>query len=245
MTSFSLKDCTVIVTGAGRGNGQAIAAGMKRAQAFVVGVDLQFSHDDCDARFIGDVTDAQVRQDVRQFIETRDPKNLVLVNNAGITRPNLGRYSEEDWRATLEVNLTAPFLWTEEFLPVFQSIGEGAVINITSLGAARAFPNNPAYVASKSGLRMLGLYYAKELGQYGVRVNNIGPGYMRTDMTAKSYAQEDVRANRAAHTLLNRWGTPEDLVGAAVFLASSNARYITGQDLYVDGGWLANGLIGE
>lgn len=244
MPSFSLKDCTVIVTGAGRGNGLAIAQGMKDAQASVIGIDRVFQDHVCDIEFTGDVTDQMMREQVRAHIETNKPQKLVLVNNAGITRPNEDAYPEADWRDTLETNLTAPFLWIEEFRPLFRALGNGSIINITSLGAERAFPNNPAYIASKSGLRMLGLYYAKELGQFGVRVNNIGPGYMTTDMTAKSYAQEDIRASRAEHTLLKRWGKPQDLVGAAVFLASSYADYITGQDLYVDGGWMANGLVG-
>jgi len=90
---------------------------------------------------------------------------------------------------------------------------------------------------------MLTKYYAKALGPYGVRVNNLGPGYIVTEMTEKSYSDSSIRANREKHTFLQRWGSPKDLIGASIFLASSASSYITGQDIYVDGGWTANGLI--
>ena len=119
------------------------------------------------------------------------------------------------------------------------------MINITSLGAERAFPNNPAYIASKGGLKMLTRYYAKELGADGIRVNNVGPGYMLTDMTRKGYENDSLRRAREQQTLLKRWGQPADLQGVVIFLASDASSYVTGQDIYVDGGWLTNGLIEE
>ena len=118
----------------------------------------------------------------------------------------------------------------------------GSIINITSLNAELAFPNNPAYVAFKGGLKQLTKALALDLGQYNIRVNNIGPGYMKTDMTKKSWLNPKLRKARTSRILLNRWGEKEDIVGPCIFLASDASKYVTGHDLYVDGGWLANGL---
>jgi len=141
------------------------------------------------------------------------------------------------------VNLSAPFQWIEAFTPLFIEASQGSIINITSLGAELAFPNNPAYVASKGGLKMLTKSLAKDLGKYGIRVNNLGPGYFVTDMTKNSYHNRKSRTIRQKHTLLGRWGNLSELVGPCIFLASNASAYVTGQDLYVDGGWITNGLV--
>ena len=90
---------------------------------------------------------------------------------------------------------------------------------------------------------MLTKYYAKSLGKYKIRVNNIGPSYIRTDMTKGSYSDESIKINREKHTFLDRWGESQDIANACLFLCSDESRYITGQDIYVDVGWTANGLI--
>ena len=118
----------------------------------------------------------------------------------------------------------------------------GSIINVTSINAELGFPNNPAYVASKGGLKMLTKSLARDFGKYNIRVNNLGPGYIITDMTKSSYQNKKSRMTRQKHTLLGRWGVITDLVGPCIFLASDAAGYVTGQDIYVDGGWLANGL---
>ena len=120
--------------------------------------------------------------------------------------------------------------------------GGGSIINITSIGAELGFPNNPAYIAAKGALKQLTRSLALDLGSFGIRVNNIGPGYFRTDMTKGSWNDPQLEEDRIRRTILGRWGEPDDLAGAAIFLASEASRYITGQDLYVDGGWLAKGL---
>ena len=118
----------------------------------------------------------------------------------------------------------------------------GSIINITSINAELGFPNNPAYVTSKGGLKMLTKSLARDFGKYGIRVNNLGPGYIVTEMTKKSYQNKKSRMIKQRHTLLGRWGDLTDLIGPCVFLASDASGYVTGQDIYVDGGWLANGL---
>ena len=121
----------------------------------------------------------------------------------------------------------------------------GSIINITSINAELGFPRNPSYVASKGGLKMLGKALAKDWGKYGIRVNNLGPGYIKTEMSSKTFSNKKLREQRAMHTMLGRWGEKDDLVGPCVFLASDASKYVTGQDLYVDGGWIANSIITE
>mgnify|MGYP006194349185 FL=1 len=126
---------------------------------------------------------------------------------------------------------------------------KGSIINITSLNSEMAFPNNPAYPATEGGLKMLTKSFAYELGKYNVRVNNIGPGYFKTEFHKQdgrldklNWEDENILKERSAKTLLGRWGEPSDIEGLAVFLCSDCSSYITGQDIYVDGGWLTKGI---
>ena len=122
---------------------------------------------------------------------------------------------------------------------------DGSIVNITSLNAKLGFPNNPAYVAAKGGLKMLGKSLARDWGTFGIRVNNLGPGYIKTDMTKKSFNNLKIRKIREKRTMLGKWGEIKDLLGPCIFLISNASNYITGQDLYVDGGWISNGLSNE
>ena len=105
-----------------------------------------------------------------------------------------------------------------------------------------AFPQNPAYVATKAGLSQLTKSAAYDLAKYGIRANSIAPGYIHTDMTDQSYNDPHAHEERKKRTILDRWGTCDDLVGASIFLASDASSYITGQELFVDGGWSVKGL---
>ncbi|HJR55984.1 MAG TPA: SDR family oxidoreductase, partial [Rhizomicrobium sp.] len=121
--------------------------------------------------------------------------------------------------------------------------GSASVINITSINSVRGFPGNPGYVASKAGLAGLTRALAVDLAAEKIRVNALAPGYVHTAMTAGSHADPVLHEQRRRHTVLGRWGQPEDMGGAAVFLASDAAAYMTGQEIFVDGGWTVNGLI--
>ena len=118
----------------------------------------------------------------------------------------------------------------------------GVIINITSINAEFAFPNNPAYQATKAGLKQLTKSLALDLAKFGIRVNSIGPGYFRTSMTKKSWDNLKRRKEIQECTMLKRWGVPKDLEGIIIFLSSDASSYITGQDIYVDGGWTAKGM---
>jgi len=231
-----------IVTGAAKGNGKAIADIIEEAGARVIRVDLLKCNKDEDS-FIGEITNDGLIKNVVDYCSKQNYKTLVLINNAGVTLPNDYPYPKSDWDNTIAVNLSAPFKWIEAFIPLFKEVKNASIINITSLGAELAFPNNPAYIASKGGLKMLTKFYAKSLGGYGVRVNNVGPGYIVTDMTKGSYANQVTKERREKHTFLGRWGLPVDIAGVCVFLCAEESKYVTGQDIYVDGGWMANGLV--
>ena len=114
------------------------------------------------------------------------------------------------------------------------------MINITSLNSELGFPNNPAYVSMKGGLKQLTKSLAIDLGEFNIRVNNLGPGYIKTNMTKGSWKNRKTEIED--RTILGRWGEPEDLLGTVIFLLSSASNYITGQDIYVDGGYLAKGM---
>ena len=120
--------------------------------------------------------------------------------------------------------------------------GGGSIINITSIGSTLGFPGNPSYGASKGGLRVLTKALANDLGDENIRVNNLAPGYIRTDMTEISFKDERKNKARLQRMLLGRWGEITDLCGAAIFLASDASSHVTGTDLFVDGGWTAKGL---
>jgi len=249
---FSLEGKNAIITGAANGNGKEIARGLYRAGSSVLLIDRdsigleksrqEFCKDDPmgEDRVFTLCCDVTSDKDLKGIIDPFKSVDI-LVNCAGITRGgNFLEHSNENWENTLSVNLTAVFKIIKLVAPIMAS--GSSIINVTSLNSEMAFPENPAYVAAKGGLKMLTKSAALDLGQQGIRVNNLGPGYIKTAMTAKSWSNENTRKQRSAKTILGRWGSPEDLVGASIFLASAASSYITGQDIYVDGGWLAKGL---
>ena len=251
---FGLTGRRALVTGAAAGNGRAIAEGLLRAGAEVLLVDVQEEGLDRAVHelrsqglkadgFRCDLSEEAEIENLASHVSRETEGRGILVNNAGITLPGgFLDYPLERWERTYRVNLRAPFLLSQRLTPVLERTSEGVILNVTSINAELAFPDNPAYVAFKGGLRQLTKAMALDLWKYGIRVNAIGPGYIRTAMTKGSWENAEKRAARQEKTILGRWGEPSDLVGAAVFLCSRASGYVTGQDLYVDGGWLAKGL---
>jgi NAD(P)-dependent dehydrogenase (short-subunit alcohol dehydrogenase family) len=251
---FDLEGRTAIVTGAARGIGRAVAEGLASVGVAVVLADILEEPLGAVERAIagrgqrclavaGDLCQpGQCEQLVQATVEAFDHIDI-LVNCAGITRGAPSEtYPDADWDSTLAVNLNAVFhlckLVGREMIPR----RSGIIINVASIGAALGFPNNPAYQASKAGVAGLTRALATDWARYNIRVNNLCPGYTRTDMTLKSYANADTRAARASRNMLNRWGEPWEYVGPVIFLASQASSYITGNDLFVDGGWINAGL---
>lgn len=239
-----LKGKNIIVTGGARGNGAGIACGMIEAGANVVVFDVNKGNSENIDYMEVDLTDYALMKKVFREVCEKYGNIDVLVNNAGISKGKVSElYEMEDWDRTILVDLTVPFQLSQMAAKdMMENKKPGSIINITSLGAEFGFPENPAYCAAKGGLKQLTKALAYDWAKYGIRVNNVGPGYMRTDMTKISWNDTALREERSRHMMLNRWGEPKDLAGVCVFLASNYSEYITGQDIYVDGGWTAKGL---
>lgn len=247
---FSVKNKIVIITGSGRGIGRTFALNMAKRSAITYCFDIKFPnkipkdlsnnlfHIKCD------LTNKKKFDNECKKIFNRHKKIDVLINNLGITLPgkNEQAYLEKYWDQTLKINLTVAFNCSQTVMKFMLKKKNGSIINITSINAELGFPNNPAYIASKGGLKMLGKSMAKDLGKYGIRVNNLGPGYFKTLMNQNSWKNLKTRKARTIRTMLDRWGEIDELVGPCIFLASDASKYVTAQDLYVDGGWTANGL---
>lgn len=247
---FSIKDYVIIITGSGRGIGAHLAVSMAKHSAYVYCISTSFPQSIPENlsnhlfQIHCDVSDHKKFQKICDKIFIKHKKIDVLINNAGVTFPENHAlvYPEKKWLDTIKVNLTGAFNCSQAVIKYMIKNRHGSIINITSLNAELGFPNNPAYVASKGGLKMLGKALARDWGRYGIRVNNLGPGYIKTDMNKKSYMNIKIRKAREKRIMLGRWGNTEDLVGPCIFLISDASKYITGQDIYVDGGWTANGL---
>ncbi len=234
-----------IVTGAAAGNGMAIAKRLRQKGHYVVGVDrVPVPGDGADQPMTGDVLDAGTMEAAFTVALERSGGILHLVNNAGVTWPEFPQ-SDGTWQNTIDVNLAAPFRWARHFAACVTSgsVSAGSIVFIGSLATQMGFPKNPAYQASKAGVVGLTRAFAFDLGSYGIRVNCVSPGYIHTAMTDKSFQDPALHAARQRHTLLGRWGEPDDVATAVAFLCDPASSYITGINLPIDGGWMARGLI--
>ena len=241
MTAFSLTGRTALVTGANTGIGQAIAWAMGRAGAVVL----------CAGR--SDMTETLAGLPAGRAVplDLSDPHAAaplfkadqidILVNNAGIIRrTDAVAFSEEDWDAVIDLNLKALFFTSQAFArAVMARGGAGAIVNIASLLSFQGGIRVPAYTAAKHGVAGLTKALANEWAAKGINVNAIAPGYIETNNTTALRADPQRSADILARIPAGRWGRPEDIAEAAVFLASPAAAYIHGTVLAVDGGWLA------
>ena len=245
---FSVKDSVILITGGGRGIGEKFACEFAKRGAIVYAFDKIFSknyltENNQIKKISCNLLDTKKFTNSCNIIFNKHKKIDVLINNVGITFPSKEKfYSQKKWNETINVNLTTAFSCSQVVIKNMIKKNKGSIINITSINAELGFPSNPAYVASKGGLKQLGKALARDWGKFGIRVNNLGPGYIITDMTKKSYSVKKTRKLRENQTMLKRWGTVDDLVGPCLFLASDASSYVTGQDIYVDGGWISNGL---
>ncbi len=251
LDDFRLDGRVALVTGAARGLGQGMALGLAEAGADVVGLDRCQSDETGDAvralgRRFGQVccdlgtTAVGELERIVAGVATDMGRLDILVNNAGIIRraPAL-EFGEADWDAVLQVNLKALFFLSQAAArQMVKQEGGGKIINTASVLSFQGGILVPSYTAAKSGVAGLTRALANEWAKYGINVNAIAPGYMATDNTAPLRAD----AGRAAAILERipaaRWGTPEDLKAAVVFLASRGSNYVHGAVLSVDGGWM-------
>jgi NAD(P)-dependent dehydrogenase (short-subunit alcohol dehydrogenase family) len=239
---FSLQGKTALVTGASRGIGAAIAAGFAAGGATVFGLSRSGTAPQGVVAIACDLSDdAAIRRAFAELARQSDRLD-VLVNAAGISLPAATRDELDRFRDTLATDLTGVYATILAAHPLLRKSGQGSIVNVTSINSIRGFPGNPGYVAAKAGLAGLTRALATDYAADGIRVNALAPGYVATEMTAASFADPAMHEDRRRHTMLGRWGHPDDLVGAAVFLASSASAYLTGQELFVDGGWTTKGL---
>ncbi|MFF4942939.1 SDR family NAD(P)-dependent oxidoreductase [Streptomyces rubiginosohelvolus] len=246
---FSLEGRVAVVTGGSSGIGRAITGALARAGASVVVVarreaELRETVDElasegCRAAWVS--ADLSTAEGVRVGAEEAaaafgEPD--ILVNCAGINlRPPMTELGEDVWDTTMAVNLKAPFLLGQRFGPSMAERGYGRIIHITSQQAHRAFVSSGAYGVSKGGLESLTRSQAEAWSPHGVTVNSLVPGFVLTPLNARLQSDPEKVASLAARTMVGRNGLAEDFAGAAVFLAGRSSAYITGQSLFVDGGF--------
>ena len=249
---FSVKNKVIIITGGAGDIGFKLLKDLHNSNAIVYGLDINIDIKQKklfkNSLFQCDLTKNIQVEKIFKNIFLKHKKIDVLINAVGvssshITSTSIDPETAQKWQNTFDVNLNSAYYSCMSAIKYMKKNKHGSIINITSINAELGFPSNPSYIASKGALKMLSKSLAKDYGKYGIRVNNLGPGYIITKMTKKSYNDKKSNLLRKKHTLLNRWGTPDDLVGPIIFLASESSKYVTGHDLYVDGGWLANGLI--
>ena len=247
--SFDLSGKAALVTGANTGIGQAIAVALAEAGADVAVAGRSEPADTLDQIVATGRKAVNIKADLssieplqRVVDESLDGLGRIdiLVNNAGIIRrADLLDFSEEDWDAVIDTNLKTLFFLSQAAARHMVNRGSGKIINIASLLTFQGGIRVPSYAAAKSGVGGVTKAMANELAANGVQVNAIAPGYISTNNTAALQADETRNRQILDRIPTGRWGRPEDIAGAALFLASSASNYVTGHILAVDGGWLA------
>ncbi|MFB8140441.1 SDR family NAD(P)-dependent oxidoreductase [Streptomyces parvus] len=246
---FSLEGRVAVVTGGSSGIGRAITGALARAGASVVVVARreaelratveELTAEGCRAARVS--ADLSTSEGVRVGAEEAaaafgEPD--ILVNCAGINlRPPMTELGEDVWDTTMAVNLKAPFLLGQRFGPGMAERGYGRIIHVTSQQAHRAFVSSGAYGVSKGGLESLTRSQAEAWSPHGVTVNSLVPGFVLTPLNARLQSDPEKVASLAERTLVGRNGLAEDFAGAAVFLAGRSSAYVTGQSVFVDGGF--------
>lgn len=257
MVNFSLEGKVALVTGAAYGIGFAMAQALAEAGAKIAFncrgkehmeqalADYKKLGIDAKGYLCDDTREDEVSAmiaDIEQTLGTID----ILVNNAGIIkRIPMTDMKVEEFRQVIDIDLTAPFIMSKAVIPGMIKKGHGKIINICSMMSELGRETVSAYAAAKGGLKMLTRNIASEYGEYNIQCNGIGPGYIATPQTAPLRERQADGSRHpfdsfiVAKTPAARWGTPEDLMGSVVFLASDASNFVNGQVLYVDGGILA------
>ncbi len=257
MNAFSLEGKVALVTGGTHGIGFAIAEGLAQYGAKICinghspeklesAIKAYAEHGIEAHGYLCDVTDEAAVQEMVAKIEEEVGIIDILVNNAGIIkRIPMCEMSVEDFRKVVDVDLTAPFIVSKAVIPAMVRKGHGKIINICSMMSELGRETVSAYAAAKGGLKMLTRNICSEFGGANIQCNGIGPGYIATSQTAPLRERQSDGSRHPfdqfiiSKTPAARWGTPDDLVGPAVFLASDASNFVNGHILYVDGGILA------
>lgn len=250
LENFDLTGRVALVTGGSRGIGRALALGLASAGADVAVVSRRLEQ--CreveekikalgkrSLSFAADVVSVKGAEQVIGEVVRVMGRLDVLVNNAGLNSIcDARQVSEQEWDQVIDVNLKAVFFWSQAAAKVMVEKGSGKIINVASVGGVIGESKMAAYAASKAGVISLTKSLAREWGRYNIQVNSLGPGYIETDMNEEALKDERVYNSIVSTIPLRRIGKVEDLIGPAVFLASSASDFVTGHTLFVDGGRL-------
>lgn len=245
-----LKDKIAIVTGGGNGIGAAICRAYAQEGASVVVADRDVPAAEKTAQTLRDaggqassvevdVTDEKIVAAMADVVLKEHGQIDVLVNNAGARIiKGLMQHTVADWDQMLRINLTGPFICAQAVLPDMVKRGQGNIINIASIASFMGRPNRCAYVAAKTGVLGLTRAMAADLSGKNIRVNAIAPGMIASPFNQSFAEAEDTGTAWAEENLIGRWGQPEDIAGAAVYLASDESSFVTGAEFKIEGGWL-------
>jgi len=244
---FSVSGRVACVTGASSGLGATIAQALAEGGAKVVGVARRADAITAWAATGGEVTpvsgdlaDLDAIPDIARRIAEPYGAPDILVNAAGInTREPADEVTRDGWQTTIDLNLSSPFFLAQALVPAMKAKGWGRILNIASLQTERAFPGGIAYGASKAGIGQLTRAMAEAWSSDGINANALAPGFFPTALTAAVFDDPERAAHNARLTCIGRNGQPGDIVGPALFLCSPASAYVTGQVLFVDGGYTA------
>lgn len=249
--NFRVDGKTAVVTGSNRGIGMAIAVALAESGADIIGVsknmplsgsDLQKAIEATGRKFYPYQSDFSDRKSLYHFIENvkKDhPRIDILINNAGhILRKPAAEHPDDYWDAIMDINLNSQFILTRELGKRMVEERYGKIVFTCSLLSFQGGINVPGYAASKGAISSLLKAFANEWAKSGVTVNGVAPGYIATDNTTQLREDPDRNASILARIPANRWGTPEDMTGAFVFLSSPASDYVNGTIVTVDGGWM-------
>jgi gluconate 5-dehydrogenase/2-deoxy-D-gluconate 3-dehydrogenase len=245
---FDINGKTIAITGASSGIGRAMASHLAQNGANVVAVarrkaalkEWSESAKGNTAYVAADLGDIKNLADVASDIAKPFGDADVLINAAGLNpRKHADEVSIETWSATIDINLNAPFFLAQAMVPAMRETGWGRIINFASLQSQRAFENGIAYGSAKGGIVQMTRAMAQAWSRDGITANAIAPGFFPTELTAAVFADEALAQKNADQTCIGRNGTMEDLAGPVQFLCSDASAYITGQTLFVDGGFTA------
>ncbi len=250
LDSFQLQGKVAIVSGCNTGLGQGMARALAQAGCDIVGVNVSEPEETrrevelLGRRFLdlrANLSDISCIEGLVNEARALSGRVDILVNNAGIIRrEDAIKFSEKDWDDVMDLNLKTVFFFSQAVAKSYMAQGSGGkIINVASMLSFQGGVRVPSYTASKSGVMGITRLMANEWAQHGINVNAIAPGYMATNNTAPLRADEGRSAAILERIPAGRWGTPDDLAGPVVFLASKASDYVNGYTVAVDGGWLA------
>ena len=245
---FSVEGRVACVTGASSGIGRAIASFLAQSGAHVIGIARRADALDAwraetngkTAALAADLSDPDTMSQVAAKAAEPFGAPDILINAAGVNmRQHADEVTAEGWRTTLDLNLSTPFFLGQALVPGMRAKGWGRIVNFASLQSERAFANGIAYGASKGGVAQMTRAMAEAWSKDGITTNALAPGFFPTELTGPVFGNAELSAKNAAQTCIGRNGALEDLAGPTLFLCSASSDYVTGQVLYVDGGFTA------